>query len=43
MSNLSDWNEVRVSGRLTHSPEVRKTPSGVSVCDFSLVYFNLPS
>lgn len=36
MSKLSDWNEVRVSGRLTHNPEVRKTPSGVAVCDISI-------
>ena len=36
MSRLSDWNEVRVSGRLTHNPELRKTDSGVAVCDISV-------
>lgn len=29
-------NHVILTGRLTHTPELRQTPSGVSVCRFSL-------
>lgn len=33
---MSDINIVVLQGRLTHNPELRKTPSGVSVCDFQI-------
>jgi single-strand DNA-binding protein len=33
---MSDMNQVWLSGRLTRNPELRHTPSGVAVCDFSL-------
>jgi single-strand DNA-binding protein len=33
---MSDMNQVWLSGRLTRAPELRKTPSGVAVCDFSI-------
>lgn len=33
---MYDVNEVFLTGRLTRNPELRKTPSGVSVCDLSL-------
>lgn len=29
-------NQVWLSGRLTRKPELRRTPSGVAVCDFSV-------
>src|SRR3990172_1377030 len=36
MSAIADRNEVCVSGRLTRNPELRKTPSGVAVCDLGV-------
>lgn len=33
---MSDMNQVWLSGRLTRTPELRRTPSGVAVCDFSI-------
>ncbi len=33
---MQDINEVTLTGRLTRKPELRKTPSGVSVCDLSV-------
>lgn len=33
---MSDMNQVWLSGRLTRNPELRRTPSGVAVCDFSI-------
>jgi single-strand DNA-binding protein len=36
MSNMSDHNEACISGRLTRNPELRKTPSGVSIVDLSI-------
>lgn len=35
MSNLN-LNKVILGGRLTNTPELKQTPSGVSVCSFSL-------
>lgn len=35
MSNL-DLNKVVLAGRLTQTPEIKQTPSGVSVCSFSI-------
>lgn len=33
---MSDINVCVVQGRLTHNPELRKTPSGASVLDFQV-------
>ena len=33
---MGDVNDVTLKGRLTRNPELRDTPSGVTVCDFSL-------
>lgn len=36
MANLFAINSVTQSGRLTRDPELRQTPSGTSVCQFSI-------
>lgn len=33
---MSDMNQVWLSGRLTRVPELRRTPEGTAVCDFSI-------
>ena len=35
MANFN-WNEVSLGGRLTQDPELKTTPSGVSVCSFTV-------
>lgn len=33
---MSDVNVICLSGRLTRNPELRRTPSGVAVCDLGI-------
>jgi len=33
---MGDTNRVILKGRLTRNPELRRTPSGTAVCDFTL-------
>lgn len=33
-----NYNKITLAGRLVHTPELKTTPSGVSVCSFSIAF-----